>query len=344
MMRGKPVPHGKRRRDGRRPPSPLPNKEITRGMLTKLVRPQGRSYAIAAPSMGANDIVIRGQVENYRFHSGLRVHATDTLEAHDLDTVTDISPELTVIVFLEGTVSMELDDHRFELGSPTGPAAHLWSTAEAARSRRLSKKGTRIRKVLVSAPHDWFHRFLNEDAAGAIPIRNFIGTHRSMFDWTPSNRVLALCEQILNPSDAPLVVQRLEVESKAIEIFASALSSLAGAATPMEGPDATLRHITRARAIRGYIIDHAGENIDLTQVARSVGMSVESMQRSFKSAYGTTVVDFIREYRLHQARRAICEEGISISEAAYRAGYSSPANFSTAFKKLFGLTPSEAAK
>ena len=42
------------------------------------------------------------------------------------------------------------------------------------------------------------------------------------------------------------------------------------------------------------------------------------------------------------ARDAMERDGISVAEAAYDAGYSSPANFSTAFKRMFGLSPREA--
>lgn len=344
MAQDKAVPIGKRRREGRRAAPVMPDQAITRGMLTNLVRPSGRSYAIAAPSMDANEVAIHGRVDNYRFHSGLRVHATDTLEAHDLATQTQIAPELTAVVFLEGTVGMELDGDAFDLGSSLGPTGYLWSIGKPSQCRRLSRKGTRIRKVLVSAPHSWFGRFTDDDEVEARNLHKFVSKHGSLQAWEPSNRILALCEQILSPPTSPGIVHRLGVESKAIEIFATALASLGGAQHSEDSPEATMRHITRARTVRQFLIDHVDENIELPAIAKAVGMSVESMQRAFKSAYGTTVVDFVREYRLHQARRAICQEGISVSEAAYRAGYTSPANFSTAFKKLFGLTPSEAAK
>lgn len=71
-------------------------------------------------------------------------------------------------------------------------------------------------------------------------------------------------------------------------------------------------------------------------------MSVGSMQSAFKTVYGRTVADFCRELRLLRARDAMERDGISVAEAAYDAGYSNPANFSTAFKRMFGLSPREA--
>ncbi len=70
-------------------------------------------------------------------------------------------------------------------------------------------------------------------------------------------------------------------------------------------------------------------------------MSVTNMQSSFKQAYGMTVMDYIRERRLVAARDALGREGLSIAQAAHLAGYTSPQNFSTAFKRQFGISPSE---
>jgi AraC-like DNA-binding protein len=66
------------------------------------------------------------------------------------------------------------------------------------------------------------------------------------------------------------------------------------------------------------------------------------MQGAFKAVYGRTIADYSRELRLQRAREAIERNGASVAQAAYDAGYSNPANFSTAFKRLFGLSPSEA--
>ncbi len=320
----------------------MPDAVVTGHMLTQLVRSSGRGYKIATPQIGDNDIVIHGSLKNYRCHSGLRVHATDTLEAHDLDTQTIVNPELTIAVFLEGVVEMELDGKRIELGAKAAPLGHAWTITRAVPSRRMSKKGMRIRKVLVSAPHDWIRSYLDDLPDDGAAIASFMETHRKELRWTPSKRALALCEQILNPPTAPQVIQRMNIESKAIEIFSEGLSAIAGLAGADATTDASVRAINRAQAVRSYVLEHIEDDLSLRQIARDLGLSVESMQRAFKAAYGGTIVDFIREYRLHQARQALVSEGISISEAAYRAGYSNPANFSTAFKKLFGLTPSDA--
>lgn len=334
----------RRRQRNRQVAKAIPDQVITRRMLSSLSCPPGHGYAIAAPSIGANDTAIQGQVDNYHFPSGLRVHATDTLEVHDLQTYVDVMPEVSLVIFLEGTASKEIDGTRFKLGSDTGPAGHIWSINKPAHCRRLSKKGTHIRKVLVSFPHEWLQKHLPDDGRSEAKILRFLKSEPARLDWVPSKRALALCEQILKPHAGPKLLQHLAIESKAIEIVAEALSALSDLEPDEQTQEPTHRNITRARTVRTFLSAHIEDDLSLSEIARAVGMSVESMQRAFKAAYGTTVVDFIRDARLHLAREAIEKDGISVSEAAYRAGYTSPANFSTAFKRVFGLTPSQARR
>lgn len=56
-----------------------------------------------------------------------------------------------------------------------------------------------------------------------------------------------------------------------------------------------------------------------------------------------TVVAYIRGERLAKACAALERTGVTIAEAAYAAGYAAgyadPANFTVAFKRLYGVSP-----
>ncbi|WP_164170722.1 helix-turn-helix domain-containing protein, partial [Stenotrophomonas maltophilia] len=49
---------------------------------------------------------------------------------------------------------------------------------------------------------------------------------------------------------------------------------------------------------------------------------------------------YLQEYRLREAHRMLCDEEANVSTVAYRVGYS-PAHFSIAFRKRYGISPSE---
>lgn len=52
-----------------------------------------------------------------------------------------------------------------------------------------------------------------------------------------------------------------------------------------------------------------------------------------------TVFAYIRGERLAKACAALERTGVTIAEAAYAAGYADPANFTVAFKRLYGVSP-----
>jgi len=80
--------------------------------------------------------------------------------------------------------------------------------------------------------------------------------------------------------------------------------------------------------------------LTIKDVAIGCGMSVSTLQRIFKACYGCTVMEFQRVRRLELARLALIDQQLTVGEAAFRAGYSNTANFSTAFVREFGYPPS----
>ncbi len=74
-------------------------------------------------------------------------------------------------------------------------------------------------------------------------------------------------------------------------------------------------------------------------LARIVGTNTNKLKSGFKALYGMTVFEYGLRERMTYALRLMSEDGISASEAARAIGYSSPASFSTAFKKYYGYLP-----
>ncbi|QTG98088.1 helix-turn-helix transcriptional regulator, partial [Vibrio furnissii] len=64
-----------------------------------------------------------------------------------------------------------------------------------------------------------------------------------------------------------------------------------------------------------------------------------NLQRRFKQQMGMTVANYVRQRRLNNARQQLERGYVTITEAAYEAGYHHPSNFTAAFKKAFGESP-----
>ena len=79
--------------------------------------------------------------------------------------------------------------------------------------------------------------------------------------------------------------------------------------------------------------------IKLDDIARLVGVSRAGLERAFRKHYGVSVMRRYRIIRVSAARKML-EKGVSISEAAYLTGFSSPQHFATVFKMETSLVPS----
>jgi len=80
------------------------------------------------------------------------------------------------------------------------------------------------------------------------------------------------------------------------------------------------------------------------QLAQMLGTSEKRLNDSFHQAFGVPIFAWLREQRLLQARQLLEQDETSIADIAAHCGYTSPANFSTAFRERFGLTPRDFRK
>jgi len=93
---------------------------------------------------------------------------------------------------------------------------------------------------------------------------------------------------------------------------------------------------------RQYIDARLDEALSLDDVARSSYFSPYHFHRIFHSLTGETVNAYINRKRMEKAiRKLIFQVDLNVSEVAQAGGFSSPANFSKAFKLYFGISPSD---
>lgn len=292
--------------------------------------------------------VMSGRMSFSDTPSFLSVHTSDTVDMKDAIANYQVKAAVKVAIILKGRLQAEFDGIPIDLDARDHPVGFIWAVPKPAKVRRFIHKGNELSKVMISAQYDWvLQQLLGKSPVRYQEIVEFFKSGVSVRSWTPSRRVLALADQLIYPHASDPIVRELYEESRGLEILAEALSAIQNTTNDTQRqadasePDALDRH-HRAREIRDYILASAPDQQTLPKIAEAIGTSVASMQRIFKDAYGMTVKDFIRESRLVAARDAMEKDGLTIAQAAWKAGYKSPANFATAFKRVFGITPSEA--
>ncbi|MCA6117209.1 helix-turn-helix transcriptional regulator [Bradyrhizobium sp. WSM 1738] len=81
----------------------------------------------------------------------------------------------------------------------------------------------------------------------------------------------------------------------------------------------------------------------LTTLAARAGLSPSRFLHVFKAETGVPLRRYRIWNRMGAAMRA-CGEGASLTDAAHAAGFASSAHFSSAFRDMFGMMPSDLAK
>jgi AraC-like DNA-binding protein len=83
--------------------------------------------------------------------------------------------------------------------------------------------------------------------------------------------------------------------------------------------------------------DH--QQLKLRAIAKRMGMSARTLQRRLKYC-GIEFEELLDETRRGEALRLISEGGHTMTDIAYRIGYSDPAHFTRAFRRWTGAAPS----
>ena len=84
-------------------------------------------------------------------------------------------------------------------------------------------------------------------------------------------------------------------------------------------------------------------DFNVEKMCDEVGVSRTQLHRKLKEMTGVPTSEFLRNIRLNEAARLIRERKINITQVSYMVGFANNSHFSTAFKKYFGMSPSEYA-
>ncbi|MBC8134359.1 MAG: AraC family transcriptional regulator [Fibrella sp.] len=81
--------------------------------------------------------------------------------------------------------------------------------------------------------------------------------------------------------------------------------------------------------------------LTVEQVAQTVGLSTPRLVERFLTEVGETPGEWRTRRRLQAAQRTLREEDATVTETAFRFGFASSQYFATAFKRQFGLSPTQ---
>lgn len=221
--------------------------------------------------------------------------------------------------------------------------SHLQGSGIAAGDREFYAKDRFCHCLNVHLDPALLPTFLVPETE-ALPA--FVQTLMKDNDWQtvlpPQKTTLAMSGTIRQILNCPFqgFTKRMYLQAKVLELLALQLAVL----TPADPVGARLKPqtIDRIHAATDILNDNLDNPPTITELALRVGTSERTLQRGFQSLFGMTVFGYLTDRRMLQADLWLRSRK-SVADVANLVGYSNPGHFAAAFKRKFGITPTESS-
>ena len=241
-----------------------------------------------------------------------------------------------VLVFAaQGKKHINLNGRHYEYGAGNFfavfmPMAFECEIVDVSPEKPMLGVGIRLDR------HRLAQLLLKMDGVDSVPQQPEPIDSSGLFAAPVSDELLDAVTRLLNVLGNPLEAAILG-ESIIDEIYYRVLSrERGGALRVLLRQHGEMQQISR-------VVEHLHENIDknisVEELASLVHMSGSGFHKKFKDVMHVSPLQYIKSIRLNKARTFILE-GVKASEAGYRVGYNSPAQFSREYKRQFGVAPS----
>ncbi len=319
--------------------------------LTKKLE-QTEKQIIVTQGQPKQTSLAEGTFLSYQYNDQIFVHGGRCVELVDTKIVSTAHAAVLITILLEGKLSFGYDDLEFSLDASEKPQGVVVNLAKPANFRRAMVANNHLNKINILVKPQWLEARMNEDCTS----REFIKSHTANYPLEITEQIFQLAQTLTTSSTPDDFHQKLHIEALTQQLLASSLSQLPLSCCQvcqnrpeklgLANSSSAIRNRSndeRIEAMISYIEIHLDQELSLETLAKKFSMSVSNIQRRFKQSYNMTINGYIRFRRLEIARQHLERGLVSITEAAYEAGYQHPSNFTNAFKKTFGMPPHDIA-
>jgi len=96
-----------------------------------------------------------------------------------------------------------------------------------------------------------------------------------------------------------------------------------------------------ARACEQWLAEHFLDTDAIKQVVERAKIPERTLKRRFKTATGDTLIDYLQNLRVEEAKRLLESGQLPVDEISVRVGYEDPSFFRRLFRRRTGLAPAQ---
>jgi AraC-like DNA-binding protein len=220
--------------------------------------------------------------------------------------------------------------------------SHLQGSGIAAGDREFYAKDRFCHCLNIHLDPSLLPTFL---VGATEPLPVFVQTLLKDNDWqtvlSPQKTTPAMSGTIRQILNCPFqgFTKRMYLQAKVLELLALQLAVFApGDRSVSLGLKS--QTLDRVRAAAEILAENLDAPPAISDLAQRVGVSERTLQRGFQSLFGMTVFGYLTDRRMLQADRWL-RASKSVADVANLVGYSNPGHFAAAFKRKFGITPTQ---
>ncbi len=266
----------------------------------------------------------------------IQTHYQPTRDLAVLTQIEQSEPRLVVTLGLQGQscfVDRKGNDIVFKEGFTSITAFN------GSRGERQYQADSNMLQLRFSMSKTWLERYFGEYS----PLRLFNKSDISLLSHKPISNTALLATQQLLGCDMASPVKHVFMHAQAMSILAAEISSL-WQANHKISERFNQKDEMLAQAARAILLKEFKNPPSVAALAKRIGTNQLKLKKIFHYFFNNTPYGLLLEIRMNKAYQLLEASGCQIDVAADFVGYSHASNFSAAFSKYFGISPSNIAK
>jgi AraC-like DNA-binding protein len=277
-----------------------------------------------------------GRYDIEKLRPGVSLTHFDVRYTRSMNIRADYQPGIFVGMLIKGRHDSIIGGQHFTFERPFTPT--LFSVGLHAEACSIQREGEHCEIIGLNIEPEFLD--LHADQDGAFARLSDMLAHPIIHREFAGGELMRCLLASMAQSPYGGVMARLHLESQALALIVELGRQME---SEFNGrPSLVLRNRQeRAEQSRLLIEENLAAPYSIAEIARRVGSNETTLRLDFKALFGKTIFEYLRDRRLDIGRLLVQQKALSIAEIAYRCGYSSPANFTTAYRRRFGAPPSQ---
>ncbi|WP_159990987.1 helix-turn-helix transcriptional regulator [Pelistega ratti] len=272
---------------------------------------------------------LSGEEQIFYFKSGLRCKFSHLYINHDTQEPIEgaFHPDVRLIVTLQGKSEIQFSQTQFQQNAHQHPQITLLPIIQTALGKKIYQGKQHQIEFVIFIPLHWLQeRGFADITQYHLKTQKLVFTHKM-------NRLLNRFKQTVQGYHA---IEWLEKETDLTTLITESLKQYYEKPLQKNKSDLIM---DLCQKLESGEFDH----YTLSDIAKYCHTNITSLQQQFHQTTQLSIGAYLRRCKLERAYRALLQNA-TVIQAAEIAKYTNPDNFSTAFKKQFGISPREVKK